>query len=134
MKASLHAVMVIGYEIPASEVLQDKEVRGCHHDEVEGANFCPECGKPMWVYSTEPIFLYDRKLDDFDVVVIPNEYEDKPGRYYIGHGCETNWSIPELAKYDFNKHRDALKETLEKLNIDPNKCRFGLHLGAGLSY
>jgi hypothetical protein len=133
MKAHLKAVMVIGYEIPRSEVLQDREVRGCHHDEMEGANFCPECGKPMWVYSTEPIFEDDETVDDFDVVVVPTEKESQY-RYYIGHGCETNWSIPELAKYDFNKHRDALKATLEKLNIDPNKCRFGLHLGAGLSY
>jgi hypothetical protein len=133
MKAHLKAVMVIGYEIPRSEVLQDREVRGCHHDEMEGANFCPECGKPMWVYSTEPIFEDDETVDDFDVVVVPTEKESQY-RYYIGHCSETNWSIPELAKYDFNKHRDALKATLEKLNIDPNKCRFGLHLGAGLSY
>ena len=134
MSASLLAAMVIGYQVPESEVLQAKAVRGCQHLEMEGAKFCPECGKAMWVHSDEPVLEEGEAVEGFEVVVIPSAYENRPRRYYVGHISRDNWSIRELAAYDFNMHRESLQKVLKALGIDPGKCKFGLHLAAGISY
>ena len=133
MKATLYATMVLGYEIPASLVIQERETRGCHHPEIEGANYCPECGKPMYVYEDLPVWEDDTEVGEFDVVKVPTKNESGY-RYFIGHICKTHWSIPELAAYDFTKHRAALRKVLEEVDIDWDKCTFGLHLAAGLGY
>lgn len=136
MKASLHAAMVIGYEIPAKEAIQMRETRGCEHEEVEGANFCPECGARMFVYEDRPPFEDGQMFGGLEAVVVPtkNGLRDEDNRYFLGHACDTSWSIQELSAYDFDLHRAALRKTLKDLGINWKNCKFGLHLAAGLSY
>jgi hypothetical protein len=132
MKASMTAAMVIGYRIPEEMAFQDRTVRGCHHEEVEGANFCPECGKLMWDTARQRILNDEDKFGEFEAVVVPTGHEGRY-RYYLGHACNTYWTINELARYDFNKHRDELMKTLKDLGIDPTGLKFGVHLAAGVS-
>jgi hypothetical protein len=136
MKANLHAAMVIGYEIPASEAIQEKEVRGCKHAEIEGANFCPECGARMFEYQDRPIFEDRQMFGGLEGVIVPTSKgsDDEHMRYFLGHACDTRWSIKELSVYNFDQHRAALRKKLEELGVDWKQCNFGLHLAAGLSY
>lgn len=53
MGYSAYVYQVFGVRVAAAAIKKEVNTRGCSHTEVNGANFCPECGKPMWIKKTE---------------------------------------------------------------------------------
>lgn len=56
MGTTYKAVTVVGCKIPKSRLFEIKVIRGCEHQIPESlkidAQFCPQCGKKLWIETT----------------------------------------------------------------------------------
>lgn len=49
MGVDYYATALIGCEVPRDVFFRTVKKRGCRSELVEGAQFCPSCGKPTWI-------------------------------------------------------------------------------------
>jgi len=83
-----YAYAVIGCKLPLAIFSETTRVRGCGHQEIEGAKFCAECGKPTWTKETKEPSADEidenlsGKLKDMGIKAVWNGCESKS--VYIG--------------------------------------------------
>jgi len=142
MSASLDSVIMVGYKIPGSELYQKLRDRGCGHSE-QRANFCPECGKPMWLESSTRLVDDEDKLGIFQVR-ITGWTRDTTETIFIGTSVKSQHDYHSTRASLTSKHleeivgglgalRAALDAELLSRSIDFSKGQFGLHFVAELS-
>ena len=81
MSTTYTAIVVVGCKMPKDKVTSGGNVRGCNCEvfEVEGVNFCSNCGQPFWVEKTTCAIKYDPKLGYeslHGLRVFDREYDD----------------------------------------------------------
>lgn len=55
MGHSIYSYVVFGIKTPRSNMKQLLKIRSCTHNVTEDMNFCPDCGKPIFVENVEEI-------------------------------------------------------------------------------
>lgn len=53
MSVNYHAYVVYGVQVDKNWLYETTSKRGCSHKSIEGARFCPECGKPTTIDGKE---------------------------------------------------------------------------------
>jgi len=102
--------------------------RGCMHKEVQGAKFCPECGKETWVENpyndfddTLRDYLYDKR-DESDFTIRDNSDDGAPdGKTLVGVQAAC-WSDENGTAEESERELESVLEQLREL-------RTGLGLG-----
>lgn len=76
----MESYAMVGVKFTPTITHEKVVVRGCNHTETKD-NFCPQCGKKMWVKETKTIHQFE---DIFDDVVEP--LSNKLNETFDGHG------------------------------------------------
>lgn len=96
MGADYYANAIVGYKVGESALYQEHKHRGCEHPEPdENANYCPQCGNPVWVNERQARDEFDEAgmtFGDFKIIVpgILSEVDE----VFIGIGCSGRLGEP----------------------------------------
>lgn len=72
MGYSVYSYVVFGIKTPRSNIKQSVKVRSCNHNVTEDMNFCPQCGKPVFVEQVEEIL---EGMNQFDLSYFYCDYQ-----------------------------------------------------------
>jgi len=95
----IKSYVVYGIKVNKSFLEKSARIRGCIHDCDLTKNFCPECGKPVWVSGLSFVFddLYENPevgfgyfVDNYDLFINDSEAELLVG-FCLGHTEEDGY-------------------------------------------
>jgi len=81
MSTSYYAITCIGAKIPYDKLFTKTKIRVCNHPlpKQKEAEFCMECGNPLWRTKEKPIKEYNEpndKLCGLNLCIVDNRLED----------------------------------------------------------
>lgn len=135
MSASFYTHLMLGFHLIEDQRTIKTTYRGCSHNEVPGAKFCPECGKPTWKEEHDPL----ERLDSKRFSIEANNTSDFEYAYENGAiaGLEisidrTTGAIELPPQEEWAAIEQELIAVLASHNVTP-RGTFGLHLARYVS-
>jgi len=130
MSTNYEAVTVIGVVLKESDLYYDKNVRGCLCTLTQtGANFCSECGRPIWVTKKTPITIYDPSqstLDGTEVCPINNVLGEFIGVGLFRKGDVNLITFAEITPDFLERLKNTIRAMLLPLGLWSENM-FGVH-------
>lgn len=135
MSVSYYSFLVYGIPVSRDVLTINNRERGCHHPEVEGANFCPQCGEEMW----EENDSFDHDLnctDDNDIGVFCSDYE--ADEFILGILITKTGGYDDpaivMCRDITSGEKQRLEETCKKLGLEMSQLLLGTYLISHTSY
>jgi hypothetical protein len=136
MSVSFYTHLLLGFHLTEDLCWTKTPYRGCSHDEVAGAKFCPECGAPTWKEEKYPLDT----LDSDRFTIQANNTSDFQYAHENGAiaGLEiaidrTTGSIDPPPHEEWASIEQDLRAVLASHGVSPSGP-FGLHFARYVSY
>lgn len=136
MSVSFYAYVLLGFHLAEDQRWSTTTYRGCSHEEVPGAKFCPECGKPTWKQERDPLETLDSDRFAIETLNTHDYHSSDELGAIAGLRLEVDRNTGAITlppQAEWAEIESALTAVLASHGITPNGA-FGLHLARYVSY